>query len=141
MVVCSHPGANLAPWNIGRYNVSAVEGTVSVDGQPLVFVHYQSFKLISRSAAVWVSWSRNKEIRRSWKVLPKIYLAELQKTMRDYQEIFKDWNPLFSFRGTAPGKRESRILALLPGKFLKQLVHIIYVAWCWRKAIFFSREK
>ena len=42
----SHPGANLAPWNIGGHSVEFVDGTARVDGQPLVFFHFQGFRRI-----------------------------------------------------------------------------------------------
>ena len=141
VVVSAHPGANLAPWNIGNFAVKTEKSKVTVNGCPLIFVHYQSFKLVSRTCAVWVSWSRNKKIRKTWHILPKLYLRELQKTMQTYPELFGDWKPLFSFRGTAPGVRESKVLAWIPGAFFKQIVHIVYSIWHWRHGIYFIPEK
>ena len=140
LVISSHPGANLAPWNIANYEIRTQNGITTVSGRELIFTHYQSFKLISKNAALWVSWNRNKKIRREWNVLPRRYLAELQKTMKLYPAIFKDWQALFSFRGTAPGKREEKILGFIPGKFLRQLVHILYVLWSWRRGFFINRK-
>jgi hypothetical protein len=43
-VVVSHPGANLAPWNIGGCRIEAAEGGVRVEGRPLVFFHFHGTK-------------------------------------------------------------------------------------------------
>lgn len=43
--IITHPGANLAPWNIARHHIGlGARGQVLVDGQPLVFFHYSCFK-------------------------------------------------------------------------------------------------
>lgn len=47
VAVISNPGAGVAPWNVARYLISMNEGVLHVDGHPLVFFHYQGFKLIT----------------------------------------------------------------------------------------------
>ncbi|MBI4422953.1 MAG: hypothetical protein HY554_04470 [Elusimicrobia bacterium] len=47
VVVSRHPGANLAPWNLGRHDVDRREGRVWVDGLPLVFYHFSGFRQIN----------------------------------------------------------------------------------------------
>jgi hypothetical protein len=37
-------GANLAPWNIGNYTLSYHGGKIFVDGQPVIFYHFQGVK-------------------------------------------------------------------------------------------------
>jgi len=49
----SHPGANLAPWNIARYSIQHSQDGVQVDGMPLVFFHFQGLRRVSR--ATWDS--------------------------------------------------------------------------------------
>jgi hypothetical protein len=45
--VISQKGANVAPWNAGRYKVSTnAEGKIYIDEDPLVFYHYASFKKV-----------------------------------------------------------------------------------------------
>jgi hypothetical protein len=44
VLVLGHPGANLAPWNLGRHHLQAREGRILVDGEPLIFFHFQGFK-------------------------------------------------------------------------------------------------
>ena len=43
-VIVSHIGANLAPWNIGNYTLTHIGGKVFVDGQPILFFHFQGVK-------------------------------------------------------------------------------------------------
>ena len=40
----THPGANLAPWNIGGCNIEWRDDTVRVDGRELVFFHFQGLR-------------------------------------------------------------------------------------------------
>jgi lipopolysaccharide biosynthesis glycosyltransferase len=39
-------GANLAPWNIGNYNLTYEDGNLFVDRQPVIFYHFQGVKRI-----------------------------------------------------------------------------------------------
>lgn len=48
VVSVSHKGANLAPWNIGNFNIGLVDGRVVVDGEPLVFFHFHGLKQVKR---------------------------------------------------------------------------------------------
>ncbi|HXA41741.1 MAG TPA: hypothetical protein VNV65_02390 [Candidatus Solibacter sp.] len=51
VVVLEHPGANLAPWNLGARRLTEQEGRVHVDGRPLLFFHFHGLR---RSAPrVW----------------------------------------------------------------------------------------
>lgn len=43
-----HKGANVAPWNLANYRVSADEDRVSIDDQPLVFFHFHGFRQLTR---------------------------------------------------------------------------------------------
>ena len=47
--VIANPGANLAPWNVARHAVVQDSSGVSVDGEPLVFFHFQGLRRMSRS--------------------------------------------------------------------------------------------
>jgi hypothetical protein len=43
--VIGHPGANLAPWNIGNHAITDADGEVRIDGQwPLIFFHFQGLR-------------------------------------------------------------------------------------------------
>jgi hypothetical protein len=43
-VQVSHPGANLAPWNVDGYRIDLTRHGVRVEGRPLVFFHFHGFK-------------------------------------------------------------------------------------------------
>ena len=45
--VLEQKGANLAPWNIANYRIDERESGVRVDGDPLVFFHFQGFQQIT----------------------------------------------------------------------------------------------
>ena len=49
----SHPGANLAPWNVANHDVCNGPDGVRVDGRPLVFFHFQGLKRVN--ATTWNS--------------------------------------------------------------------------------------
>jgi hypothetical protein len=45
--VIQHPGANLAPWNVASHHIAERGDQVSVDGKPLIFFHFQGFRVIA----------------------------------------------------------------------------------------------
>ena len=47
VVVLQNKGANLAPWNIGNYQVTLRDGAIFVDDQRLIFFHFHAFKQLS----------------------------------------------------------------------------------------------
>jgi hypothetical protein len=48
IVVCNHPGANLAPWNVSNYELAEEVKDVKVNGQPLIFYHFQRLRFIKK---------------------------------------------------------------------------------------------
>lgn len=42
--VITHPGANLAPWNLAAHRLTERHGAVLVDGQPLLFFHFHRLR-------------------------------------------------------------------------------------------------
>ncbi len=48
VVVLQHKGADLAPWNWTNYPIRVEGGRVLVDGQPLIFFHFQGVKQFNR---------------------------------------------------------------------------------------------
>ena len=45
--VIQHSGANVAPWNVASYQIVERNGAVYVDSQPLIFFHFQGFRMIA----------------------------------------------------------------------------------------------
>jgi len=52
MRVLHHPGGGLAPWNGYRHELTRVDGTLLVDGRPLIFYHHQGLRLHRGTAAL-----------------------------------------------------------------------------------------
>ncbi len=46
--VCTHDGANVAPWNVERYEIRVRDGRVLVGDTPLLFYHFQGYRRLSR---------------------------------------------------------------------------------------------
>ena len=46
VVVLQHPGADLAPWNVAGHRLDLTPDPPTVDGQPLVFYHFQGVKQV-----------------------------------------------------------------------------------------------
>ena len=49
--VLEHPGGGLAPWNISAHRLGESEGSVLVDGQPLIFFHHHALHLFQHDVA------------------------------------------------------------------------------------------
>jgi hypothetical protein len=47
VVVLQHKGANVAPWNLANYAVTAGNGDVLIDNSPLLFFHFHRFRQVS----------------------------------------------------------------------------------------------
>ena len=45
--IVRHPGANLAPWNVGTHRIEEDGNGALVDGLPLVFFHFQGLRQVS----------------------------------------------------------------------------------------------
>lgn len=46
VTVLGHKGANVAPWNLSQYNVTADGSDVMIDNQPLLFFHFHGFRRV-----------------------------------------------------------------------------------------------
>lgn len=83
VIVLAHKGANLAPWNIGNYCITADEHEVRVDEQPLIFFHFQGLQKIRD----WL-YDTNMagyHVRPSREVMQYIY-APYIRTLRDISQ-------------------------------------------------------
>ncbi len=48
VAVLRHKGAGLGPWNWMNYRIQGQEGKMTVDGEPLIFYHFQGLKFLTR---------------------------------------------------------------------------------------------
>jgi len=90
VTVLQHPGANLARWNCKSHDLRIEDGRVRVDGQPLIFYHFNSFRVISRRIydvdlvdyGLWESMPP--EVLRS---LYGTYVDEFRKSWAEVQQL------------------------------------------------------
>src|SRR5205814_3398175 len=80
--VLEHPGAGLAPWNWMRYRIAFDGHTGTVDGHPLVFFHFQGFKILNRWLFKPTAESYDPMPRGLRRKLYGGYLRELARTRR-----------------------------------------------------------
>jgi hypothetical protein len=78
--IVEHKGANVAPWNIGRYTLSERQGHAYVDELPLVFYHFHSLKrrrpwLFDPSFAAY-------GIRRGYNLIRSVYRPYVQMLLK-----------------------------------------------------------
>lgn len=77
VAVIRHPGANLAPWNLGSHTITYEADGVRVDGEPLLFFHFSA--LARQPDGTWITQHADK--LRPWPEivtrLYKPYLAEV----------------------------------------------------------------
>lgn len=53
--VIKNKGANVAPWNVGKYKIHSRNSIIYVDEKPLIFYHYASLKFIDGSYYTTIS--------------------------------------------------------------------------------------
>lgn len=86
--VIDHIGANLAPWNLGNYQIKETPEAVMVDDKPLIFFHFHGLKKIrpwlhdARLASYGLSLSG--AVRRA---IYAPYLRELNATEAEASEL------------------------------------------------------
>jgi len=67
--ILSHPGANVAPWNVARHEVRLSHGRLTSDAMPLIFYHFQGVRNRSDGlvdlglAPYWVALSKRRWLR------------------------------------------------------------------------------
>ncbi len=45
LVILSHKGAGVAPWNWATYPMQLIDGEITIDGSPLIFYHFHGVKI------------------------------------------------------------------------------------------------
>lgn len=75
-VVLNHPGANVAPWNLGERRVTWHSGTTLIDGAPLIFYHVQGLK--QPAPTLYVANLVNYRVRPTRGVMEYIYAPTIR---------------------------------------------------------------
>ena len=77
--IIRHPGVNLAWWNIAGHTIAATEA-VTVDGEPLIFVHFSHIGL--DEIGIWRGPPFGDNLLPALRAIYRPYLREVEKTER-----------------------------------------------------------
>jgi hypothetical protein len=122
--VLRHPGGGLGPWNARRYRLECRDGRLTVDGDPVVFYHYQGLSLYKGVSALRTLGLRSKSfevasgpVRLIWATDPvwQIEGGEKELLWRPYVQRLSE--ALAAVRAIAPGFEEG-FTELRPRTFL-----------------------
>ncbi len=138
VVVSQNNGANLAPWNLDNYEISFKNDKFFVDGKPLVFVHYQGFKILSKHIFVWYAWRKNYKNRKIFDKLARYYSDAVERTKKRYPEVFRGIEHFYPNRGAFFSPKLQALLKWIPGKRIKNFLCLIFVITFYRKDVFFK---
>ena len=124
--VLQHPGGGLGPWNVPRHRLSKHDGSITVDGERLVFFHYHALALhrptmlagallrldlpLGPHAGAGPPWSTGYPIggeARAWLWEP--YLQELERAYEDVRRVRPGYDGgLTSIRPSTVARRAAR---------------------------------
>jgi hypothetical protein len=108
----SHPGVNLAPWNLARHQIYFNAGNIQVDGNPLIFFHFSGLR--RQPDGSWSSQHHNN----SWhhpeakEHLYKPYTTEIDEVEHQLFALY-GISGTGSVRSAIEGLRRSEAIALL----------------------------
>jgi hypothetical protein len=117
--ILQHAGAGIAPWNYSQYRFGPDgQGTITVDGAPLVFYHFHQFQLLSNGSFDRLSGSY-RAMGTEPKTVYEAYEAALTGVLKDVRAL----RPGFS-AGMKPVLRikSQRLVQYLLPQSLKQLL-------------------
>jgi hypothetical protein len=123
----AHPGAGLAPWNSGQHELGRANGGVRVDGEPIVFYHYQSLRLLRAPTGLRRLTLRSHGYRFLRDPSPLLWWTDPEYALPE-REVELLWRPylrglvaaLAELRAREPGFDDG-LTPLPPGELLGQL--------------------
>jgi hypothetical protein len=62
VVISQHKGVGAAPWNLGRYRFSFRQGQVWVDDDPLIYYHFNRFKVLTPWLYDPAAWEHRQQL-------------------------------------------------------------------------------
>ncbi len=102
--VIENIGANLAPWNVGNYQIDFRDRRVMIDAtQPLIFFHFQGVK----KGLGWFIFSSHRQYSApfSGAIRNRIYKPYLDELL----EIERAVDPVLKVSGTKPHRRSATV--------------------------------
>ena len=88
--VLEHPGANLAPWNIGGHQVSFSDD-IKVDGQPLIFFHFHAIRKLGEH--YYSLPHRGYKAPMTWQMRQRLYKPYLHHVLQIESDIVEKLLP------------------------------------------------
>jgi hypothetical protein len=124
--ILHYPGANLAPWNLGRHCVSACNGELLADDQPVVFFHFHGLRQISRK---FYSANFGKFLHKpNDVVIRQIYCTYIRALAHEERQIAKS---IREWRRISPGygRGALSVLEIAAPSFAREILkgrHVIF---------------
>ncbi len=127
IVISQNKGLNLAPWNINKFTLYCSPGEEKVDGEPLVFFHYQAYKFILNYFFVaWPFWHGIPVDYSIWNYFSMHYYQALLKTRKKFRKQISWKSPAELRNSLTPYLgRVEWMTQLIPGTYLRQLFRLI----------------
>lgn len=89
--VLEHPGADVAPWNVNRYEIKNSDQEILVDGKPLIFYHTHTLRIVnSEKFSLYSSFYHFKPSVEE--MIYKPYTENLKKIIAQVKRINPDFN-------------------------------------------------
>ena len=79
-------GANIAPWNIHRYDVSTRNGQVYVNNKPLIYYHFHAFRMNFDDLSYIIEGDRDNHYEISQEAVDNIYMPYIE----DYKKVLTE---------------------------------------------------
>lgn len=118
LVISSNPGVGPAPWNIGKYTLTLVDGRVHLDGRPMVFYHYHTLKLLRPRLGIRPTQIAYGNYGFSPAVIDSIYrpyARELWETIKGFPKLLEN---LRSLPDVSPRMKDDQLLFMVAGRAL-----------------------
>ena len=87
-----HIGGGVAPWNFANYDIREVGNTIQIDGVPLIFYHFHSFRLLENNEYVAMPATYTESAKTPACIYDR-YHAELLLALDQIRNL----NPTFGF--------------------------------------------
>ncbi|WP_247887246.1 glycosyltransferase [Azospirillum sp. SYSU D00513] len=99
-------GMNLGPWNLDNYNFEAHEGTLRIEGEPLVFYHFHGLKQVG--AAAWDTGLRHYGVRNAQLITETLYRPYVKQLTSLFGELAQAYGlPVPGDRRFGPGAKQA----------------------------------
>lgn len=115
--ILNHKGGDVAPWNLGQYEITEKNNQVLIDNQILIFYHFHTFKIINGDKFQFYSsfYSFDKQIDR---LIYFPYVKEIKNSIRMLKNVDLNFNYGYT--------KNEGILSLIKEKIKKFLVLIYF---------------